>query len=168
MKSAVVVDTNVPIVTNGDSEQASPKCVTACVERLRKITVLENERLALDNRWLIIREYQRNLRSEGQPGFGDAFLKWVLTNRANPDRCEYVSITPIDNYELDFVEFPRDPELTCFDLADRKFVAVALTHAQRPPILQAMDSKWWNYKDALRRNGVEVEFLCEEDISPLI
>jgi len=138
------------------------------MRRLRQLTDSESERLVLDDHWLIIREYQRNLRSEGQPGFGDAFLKWVLTNRTNSARCEFVSITPTDNYETDFVEFPRDPDLMRFDPSDRKFVAVALTHSQRPTILQAVDAKWWQAKEPLCRNGISVEFLCEDDVLRLL
>ncbi len=162
----VVVDTNVAVVANGHSRQASPCCVSNCVKRLGRITS-GDEKLVLDNQWLIIQEYQRNLRSSGQPGVGDAFLKWVLTNRRNPERCELVNITPVDDQQTSFGEFPSDPDLNGFDLADRKFVAVALAHRQKPPILQAVDAAWWIFKDALFRNGVKVEFLCEDDIQRL-
>ena len=33
----VVVDTNVVVVTNGKSEQASATCVITCIERLQQI-----------------------------------------------------------------------------------------------------------------------------------
>jgi hypothetical protein len=66
---------------------------------------------------------------------GDAFLKWVLTNRTNPKHCEQVRITQIA--ENDFAEFPRSQSLVGFDPSDRKFVAVALTHPQRPAIAAA-------------------------------
>jgi hypothetical protein len=160
----VVVDTNVPVVANSRSGQASPDCVLVCLQRLVRIT--RTGRVALDDQWRIIREYQANLRSSGQPGVGDAFLKWILDNRANPERCELVKITPIDN-EKSFQEFPSDPALRHFDRSDRKFVAVALAHSQRPPILQAIDSKWWAFRAPLRRNGVNVEFLCQRDLQRL-
>ena len=50
-----------------------------------------------------------------QPNAGDAFLflKWVLINQANPNRCERVSIT--QTVENDFAEFPRSPALEKFD-----------------------------------------------------
>ena len=43
----VIVDTNVPKVANGFSEQASEDCVEICVERLEQITTGEMK-LALD------------------------------------------------------------------------------------------------------------------------
>jgi hypothetical protein len=161
-----VVDTNVAVVANGHSPQVSSECVLVCVQRLRRITN-EDDKLVLDDGWRIIREYLDHLQPAGQPGVGDAFLKWVLTNWANPQRCELVTITPVNHSDTDFREFPSDAELEGFDRSDRKFVAVAAAHPQRPPILQAADSKWLDFKDALRRNGVIVEFICEGDIQRL-
>ena len=64
--------------------------------------------------------------------------------------------------------FPRDPDLTNFDPADRKFIAVALVHADKPTILQAVDSKWWNYRETLKQNGVTIDFICEDDIRSIL
>jgi hypothetical protein len=54
--------------------------------------------------------------------------------------------------------------LADFDAPDRKFVAVAAAHADRPPILQAADSKWLDWQDALKEHGITVELLCPQDI----
>jgi len=162
----VVVDTNVAVVANGKSAQASPECVQTCVKRLRELT--QTGRLVLDNRWLILKEYRANLRSDGQPGVGDAFLKWVLTNYSNPDRCELLTITPTDEKYTDFVEFPRSAGLFRFHSHDRKFVAVALAHPKRPPILQAVDTLWWEMKTELESAGVTVDFLCPNDMHTIL
>jgi len=158
----VVVDTNVPVVANGKSEQASPECVKNCAIRLRQLT--RKGKIVLDDRWLIIREYIANLRPSGEPGTGDAFLKWVLTNYCNPNLCELVKITPKDSDEMDFEEFPSDPALENFDPTDKKFVAVALAHPEKPPILQAVDTQWWEMKEPLSKAGVTIDFICEKDI----
>ena len=159
----VVVDTNVVVVANGRSEQASSDCVETCGERLEEIMRGEKT-LVLDNRWIILREYMQNLRSNGAD-VGDRFLGWILVNK--DDRCDLVSITSVDGSDNEFEEFPPDPALKDFDPADRKFVAVALAHSERPPILQAVDSQWWDFRDALGRNGIIVEFICEDDIQRL-
>ena len=159
----VVVDTNVVVVANGRSEQASSDCVETCGERLEEIMRGEKT-LVLDNRWIILREYMQNLRSNGAD-VGDRFLGWILVNK--DDRCDLVSITSVDGSDNEFEEFPPDPALKDFDPADRKFVAVALAHSERPPILQAVDSQWWDFRDAFRRNDIIVEFICEEDIQRL-
>ncbi len=161
----VVVDTNVPIAANGGSEQASPDCVLACVQHIEQIT--REGMLVLDDRWYIIREYMHRLHSSGQPGVGDAFLRWVLINQANPARCDLVKITPVDVNNpngTDFAEFPNDPALGKFDRDDRKFVAVAIAHPEHPPILEAVDFKWWNFKDVLYTHSVMIEFLCKEEM----
>jgi len=164
MKS--VVDTNVPVVANGSSKQASPECVKACAVRLGELT--QKGQLVLDDKWLILKEYMANLSPSGQPGVGDVFLKWVLTNRCNPKLCEQVAITPRNSGETDFEEFPSDPALHDFDPTDRKFVAVAAAHPDRPPILQAVDTKWWQMKEPLLEAGITVDFLCGEDIRSIL
>ena len=159
----VIVDTNVVVVANGRSEQASSDCVEICGERLEEIMRGE-VKLVLDNRWIILREYMQNLRSNGAD-VGDRFLGWILVNKDY--RCDLVSITPVDGSENVFEEFPDDPALKAFDPADRKFIAVACAHPEKPPILQAVDSQWLDFRDAFRENGVTVKFICEADIQRL-
>ena len=163
----VIVDTNVPLVANGTADQASEDCVETCIDRLMQITE-GNVKLVLDNQRRIIEEYRNKLNPGGFPGVGDAFLKWVEINWANPQQCDLVSITPIDDLEIDFQEFPTDPALQDFDPDDRKFIAVALAHSEKPPILQAVDSAWWNYRDVFHRNGVTIDFICENDIRSML
>ena len=161
---AVIVDTNVAVVANGQSSQASPNCVDTCINRLEGI-IRGEEKLVLDDMWAILGEYMRNLRSSGEPGAGDRFLLWLLRNKDT--QCDLVSITPVNGSDNAFEEFPDDPALDDFDPADRKFIAVACAHSEKPPILQAVDSKWLDFRDAFRRNGVTVVFICEDDIQRL-
>jgi len=162
VKPIVVVDTNVAVVANR-REDASDGCVRACVNEILAITG-DEKRVAIDLEGLIIREYMRNLSLAGQPGVGDAFLKWLHQNQAVTDRCEKVAITRLGAGEEDFPSFPEDEALAEFDPSDRKFVAVARAHPEAPPVLEATDSKWWGWHEALQRNGVAVHFLCEAEI----
>ncbi len=43
----------------------------------------------------------------------------------------------------------------------------ACAHPEKPPILQAVDSQWLDFREAFRRNGVTVTFICENDIQRL-
>lgn len=158
----VVVDTNVPLVANLSHPGASPSCVESCVQALGEVTS-GGRRLALDDSWLIVKEYGNKLSAARQPGVGDAFLKWVLTNHANPACCDKVAIVPTGDAR-GFEQFPDHAGLATFDPADRKFVAVAAAHPDRPPIQQAVDSKWWGWRDALREAGVVVDFLCPAEV----
>jgi hypothetical protein len=121
-------------------------------------------RLLLDNAYHIVNEYKHLLNQSGQPGPGDAFLRWALTNM-HSRRCELVSITPSgDSGDKGFVEFPDDPKLNNFDLSDRKFVAVIRAHPEQPPLLNATDSDWLQAREALEANGVRVVFLCPQEL----
>ncbi len=160
--SYVIVDTNVPIVANQKSSQASPQCILNCIQRLREI-IGGQKILVLDEKGLIFEEYKKNLSLSGQPGVGDAFFKWVHDNRYNTDKCQLVQITEISEYN--FAEFPQDEALQGFDLSDRKWVAVALTHPAKPPILNAVDSDWRDFRAQLAAHGVQVEFICPDVIS---
>ena len=66
------------------------------------------------------------------------------------------------NAENSFQEFPENENLIDFDKSDRKFVAVALTHPEKPPILNAVDSDWKNFEMALNNIGITIIFLCPE------
>lgn len=159
--SVVVVDTNVVLVANGQHADVSPACVATCALRLQAI--MQKGRLALDDCFRILSEYQNKTtpRTGNRPG--DAFVKWALQNNANALRVACVALEEHD--QRAFASFPVDPDLANFDPPDRKFVAVACAHPERPPILQAADSKWLAWEGALERHGVTVEFLCPEDIA---
>ena len=146
-----MVDTNVAVVANGRDGNYDPRCRRACIDALDQLmgrgqTVLDRDRSILD-------EYQRNLRERGQPGVGDAFLKFLLVNQTNNRRVKFVA--------LNRDSFPDDPELSAFDLNDRKFAAAA--RVARAPVLNAVDSDWWHHHQALKRHGIEVRFLCGTD-----
>ena len=157
----VIVDTNVPKVANGREEapQATRKCVNICRSRVEGI-IRGEEKLVLDDEWIILNEYMNNLRSIGEPGTGDRFLKWVLANKDT--QCDSVPITPVDGLENEFAEFPDDSELADFHKNDRKFIAVACAHEDKPPILQAVDRGWSGFLDTLSCYGVTVEYICED------
>jgi hypothetical protein len=152
-----VIDTNVLIVANDrESEQASPECVISCVNWLKRFT--EEGILVIDSKWLIINEYKKKVNQSGQLGVGDAFLKWILLNWSNPSLCHFVHINQVS--ENEFEEFPKSQSLKYFDYNDRKFVAVALTHPERPAIAIAIDRGWNNHHKALSEHDIEIEFLC--------
>jgi hypothetical protein len=145
-------------VANGRHPEASPQCVRECVRRLEGIH--HDGRIVIDDAWRILREYRQNLSESGQPGVGDRFLKWLLQNNANPERCVKVALTVIDENAQEYEEFPDSIGFAGFDPSDRKFVAVANAHPNKPPILQAVDSKWKSFNPAFLGAGISVDFLC--------
>ena len=158
MTHDIVMDTNVPIVANGATPQASDDCVLSCIAVLEDIR--KNCCLLIDDACLILDEYRRHLSPSGQPGPGDAFFKWLWVNQANASKCRQIAIT-LDS-SRGFVEFPNDPALEGFHNDDRKFVAVSVASNSQPLIMNASDSDWWLYRTALKRCGIRVRFVCPD------
>jgi hypothetical protein len=152
-----VVDTNVAIVANGQASHAPIECQLACVRSLAAL--ISNGIVSIDDLGLILDEYRKHLRLKGQPGVGDAFLKYVFDHQHNPDKVEVVAIEYVDD-RSSFSSFPDDEELIKFDLSDRKFVAVALASGHSPPIWNATDSDWRKFREPLTRHGIVIEELC--------
>src|SRR5262245_34047380 len=147
-----VVDTNVPIVANGGSSNAAPKCRRACLTELRRI--LYQGRIVVDDAGEMLAEYRRYLSPRGQPGVGDRFLREILMNYSGK----------VDRIRLEkradgsFMDFPADPRLATIDPNDRKFAAAA--RKTGVPVCNAIDTDWLEHRDALAENGIEVALLC--------
>jgi hypothetical protein len=157
-----VVDTNVPKTANMAVETSAVSedllaCVLACVEAIEHL--VNDGTLVIDDGGEILDEYGRQLSRRGQPGQGDKFMKWVHDHQYMPQRVERVKITRSGD---SYVEFPSHEKLCDFDPSDRKFVAVANAHTEKPHILEATDSKWWGWKDALAEVGITVRFMDPE------
>lgn len=160
--SKCVVDTNVAktanLATVWDQEaDATFDCILACIEAIQH--VVTKRALVIDASDEIFDEYRQQLSLKGQPGLGDYFMKWVHDNRWNLPQEDRVAITDDGD---SYAEFPSHPQLRDFDKSDRKFIAVANAHKDKPPILQATDSKWWGWRQALAEVGIHVQFLCPE------
>jgi hypothetical protein len=157
-----LVDTNVPKTANlaiapNEVPRDLTGCVLACVEAVEH--VIRKRGLVIDAGGEIFDEYRQQLSMKGQPGVGNRFMKWVHDNRWSLPESDRVVIAKIgDSYD----QFPNHKGLSDFDKSDRKFVAAANAHPAKPPVLQATDSKWWGWKDALAEVGITVHFLCPD------
>lgn len=158
--NAFVVDVNVPIVANGGAIQADLDCQDACVNALQMI--VGSGMLVLDDQMRILDEYLKHLSPSGQPGIGDAFMRWIWEHQAVAERCEQVRLT---HCAAGFKEFPEDPKLSKFDLSDRVYVAVAIASHNAPQVLNAVDSDWWEHREALSHHGIRIGFLCPQHMS---
>lgn len=156
----VVIDTNVLLVASQRHEGVSPQCVQTCVERLLRIR--QSEQVVVDDAFRILGEYQNKLDPDRGKSVGEAFLKWLLQNQANRNRVHRITLT--ERAANDYTEFPDQALAAEFDPPDRKFVAVAHAHPNKPAVLQATDSKWLRWHARLQTHGVRVEFLCPQDV----
>lgn len=155
-----IVDTNVILVANGQHDDVSPPGVSACALKLQAI--MAGGRIALDHAFEILLEYQNKTTPKLSNRPGDAFVKWALQNNANTTKCDRIELNAHPSRGYD--SFPDDARISNFDPPDRKFVAVASAHPEKPPILQAADSKWLGWEPALNDHGIQVDFLCPADI----
>jgi len=154
-----VIDTNVLLVANGDHGDVSDACIAECVLRLQCMQA--EGTVVIDDAYRIVTEYLNKNRPNAAKGAGNVFLKWLLRHTANPLRVHQVPLT--EPRPDCFVEFP-DPALEPrFDRPDRKFVAVACAHPERPPVWQAADCKWLDWWRPLADVGIRVDFLCPVD-----
>jgi hypothetical protein len=154
-----VIDTNVLRVASGQHSDVSFDCVSACVQHLREMQL--SGVVVIDDGYKILAEYLKNPSLMKTNEVGGQFLKWLLQNQGNADRIEQVRLT--ETVEHCFDEFPDKALEPHFDGPDRKFVAVANAHAEKPPVWQAADCKWLDWWPRLRTSGVEVKFLCPDD-----
>lgn len=162
--SPVIIDTNVLLVANEQHPSVSFDCVMACIEALDRVRT--HGLVVIDDGYEILLEYTRRTAPNTGNQVGDAFLKWLYQNAGNPQHVVCVHIER--HAERGYVEFPEDENLIEFDLADRKFVAVAIAHPNCPPILQDTDSKWTEWANQLLVHGIEVSFLCPADVQRFI
>lgn len=154
-----VIDTNVLRVASGQHNEVSPECVAACVSRL--LDIKQSGVTVLDDNHEILSEYLKSPDLLKTNQMGGQFLKWLLQNKNTQTRVELVPLTKLSDHE--FAEFP-DLALPNFDPPDRKFVAVANAHPNKPPVWQSTDSKWLDWWPALKAKGVRVEFLCSDEV----
>ncbi|TGE25076.1 hypothetical protein E5K00_07720 [Hymenobacter aquaticus] len=155
-----ILDTNVLLTADGKSD-AGIGCIRAAKARLEEVR--QHGGLVLDAGFLILKEYGNKLSPVGPNTPGNAFLKWLWQNKANPAFVDAQTAleTAADG---SFTAFPPDPDLAAFDPSDRKFVALALTHPERPVIVNATDTDWHKDHLALARHGVRLEFLCPDEM----
>lgn len=161
-----VIDTNVVLVANKEFADASTACVQQCARRLRQVC-LEGH-VAVDDGMRIFNEYRnKTLTRSGQREAGDEFVLWLISNLWNTSRCTQVPLTLEASSDGNFEEFPDHEQLRRFDRSDRVFVAVACAHPDRPPVLAACDTDYWECRAAFNECGVSIEFLCTEDVQRL-
>ena len=158
-----VVDTNVATTANGANAGAPITCVAASAKALQ--LVMKSGHVFVDTSGLIVSEYRTNLSAKGQPGPGDAFLKWILTHEWGGVQVTRVPITAKPHDDEDFKELTAPPQGVVYDRSDKKFLAVAAAHSEKPPILQSFDSKWWGWQEALNQDGVSIYFVCADAIA---
>ncbi len=148
-----VIDSNVAIVANGHSSQASIDCELACVELLERC---EHLSICLDQTSLIMDEYAKHLSYAGNPGVGDMFFKYLHDNQYAEKNIALVTINQVADDQRGFAELPKNN----FDPSDRKFLATAVSAGAH--VVNATDSDWAEQQELMNQLNITVQQLCPD------
>lgn len=149
----MVIDSNVAIVANGNSPQASIDCERACVELLERCKDLS---ICLDQTSLIMDEYAKHLSYAGNPGVGDMFFKYLHDNQYAEKNIELVKINQVADDQRGFAELPENN----FGPSDRKFLATAVSAGAQ--VVNATDSDWAEQQELINQLNITVQQLCPD------
>lgn len=156
----LIIDTNVPIVAQGNSA-FSFDCENVCADFMEKIIAGKNT-IVLDSDGYILSEYENNHNKKGPSTYLKVYLKWLYNNIGNPQKVKFVDIHS-DGNKL-FVEVPDSISIIGFDRSDLKFIALSIANSNLAPIVEAADSKWIGWEKALNDEGISVIFLCKSEL----
>jgi hypothetical protein len=153
-----VVDTNVWAMMDksiGDMLKIEEiECIRNCRNWLRDF-VNSTDRLVLDDKHLILREYRNNMTPGGR---AREFLNTLETKPREQRLVELAIDLDKDGYAV----VPL--YLAINDKDDRKFIAVALAHSPTPPIVNATDTDWAKDKAMLDPGGIIIQEICDDYI----
>jgi len=102
---------------------------------------------------LFIEQPELHLHPRAQSHLADLFID-VLTSRVDGKErnIQLIIETHSEHFEAEF------------DPSDRKFIAVANAHTEKPPILECADSKWLGWEKKLGAHGIRIEVLCRDEL----
>ena len=159
----VVIDTNVIVVADDGHSECGADCLRACIDRLERVKKFE--RVVVDEDYQIIKEYLGRVCTSGKAKtLGGEFLKWLMQNLPNADHCIRITLNQI-GHGL-FSESPTG--FHGFDKDDMKFLAVANALSPKPPILQAVDTKWSAWSKEFSAAGITIENLCPSYVASVV
>lgn len=154
----IILDTNVPVKASVLPESC---CVNElvmqkkCMEYINDLVNSKDSKIVLDMDFEILNEYRNNVSDKSN--MGKIFFRWLYNY--------YSHIQPEDNIKLvkdecgKYLKFPYDKDTKSFDESDKKFIALANAHREKPPIVEAADGKWLGYEEAFAKYGITIEFI---------
>jgi hypothetical protein len=162
--SAFVIDENVLIIAEKEmpDEHTDDACIQRCIQALR---LARENLIVLDESEKILKKYIEKFKpiEKGRAGF--EIMMWLFEYQCNPERCERVKITPLED---SFAEVPlelRNPDPVTkkiFDLDDHIWLAAAKASTNNPTILNATDTDWHEWRTQLEQHDFKIEFLCPD------
>jgi len=153
-----IIDTNVFVAANGGTDQLSEDDINRCksfVALLFSKTII-----SIDAKSEIFSEYFRYMNRSGQPGIGDAYVKYLWDRQCDKTVCELVDISKNKNGV--YKQLKGKEDLICFDPNDLKFIAVYLGSKFNTTICNASDRDWEENKSLLAKYNINVLEVLQE------
>lgn len=158
MSDQAVVDTNVLVAANGRDTHVDLGCQLNCVKELTRLK--RQEVVCVDDKGLIMREYERRTSHKGQAKPGTVFYKHVWQQMGDSSRVRLIPVELVNSDDREGRDF-RDPVLPTNNLKkDAKFLAVAVK--ANATIVNAADSDWAEHRELTDQLGVEVRQVCPQ------
>lgn len=154
----IILDTNVPAKASTPPEACPPEELEiqkSCMEYIRDLTHNTDRKLVLDLEHEIWNEYHNNVIQNSN--IGKIFFRWLYEYYPTILPQDHIKMTR--NAEGQYITYPYDEETKSFDENDKKFVALANAHPEKPPIIEGTDGKWLGYEAAFAKYGIHIEFL---------
>lgn len=163
INNKVILDTNVPAkaaTLPEEYEDEELEMQQNCINYIKEFIANPESKLVLDLDFEIYNEYRK--RIPFHTGIGRLFLKWLYEYVGKRISCDEDLLKLDKDEEGNYKNFPVEEGTKDFDLSDRKFVALSITHREHPPIIEAADGKWLGYQKIFEKYGVHIEFLHME------
>ena len=151
------MDTNVPVKASeplSECKAEELEMAGACIEFIHDLINNPSSMLVLDMDWEILGEYRKRVK---KTDIGKQFFRWLYTYVNQMDVIN--DMVKLERTGGEYTAFPKDKELEEFDHADRKFIALALSHNEKPPLIQAADGKWLGFAEKFKKYGIHIRFL---------
>lgn len=157
-----VIDANVMLTAGkrlADIPDELLECWRGCIDFIRNI-IHEKAKIVVDDAWEVLKEYDNTRTIIGYPNASGNFYQYVMTNQMQ--HLSFIHLNKTGEYEYE--KYPDDQNLKSFDRSDKKYIALAYNHDNKPPIIEATDSKWWGIKKNLEAQGIGLQFVDEKYI----
>lgn len=161
MSNKIIMDTNVAAKAATPIKECKEEELDLqqeCMAFIKRFVDNPDSKLVLDADYEISKEYRNRISMNTT--VGKIFWRWFNLYLKRIAAVDFVKLEK--DTAGNHMMFPMEKRTKEFDSSDRKFIALARTHFEHPPIIEAADAKWLGYKDVFEEYGVHIEFLDME------
>lgn len=154
----VILDANVPAkaaVSPAFCPESDLQIQEKCMSYIENLVNEKDSKLVLDIGYEIMTEYRNNVCKDSN--MGKIFFRWLYDYYSRIDNNDHIKLEKNDNGQ--YKDYPYYDDTKDFDESDKKYIALANAHSEKPPIIEATDGKWMGYESVFLRYDISIEFL---------